>query len=161
MAYIILVKNIADNDNEARVYNIAEDKDALDYLNIIPSDYTIVEESEENFNAVKNGTKYPLTYNNGIISYADVTPYFHNKENLQQHIENLKKQIKTFTENNLNKTKTCWNMWNDYYNQLEELNVQLNDPEFLAEEDSFPMEKSLEQYFDELGKTSLNILQLP
>jgi cell fate (sporulation/competence/biofilm development) regulator YlbF (YheA/YmcA/DUF963 family) len=159
MAYIVLAKNIANNDNEALLYNIAKDKNDLDCLNIIPSDYIIVEESEENFNAVKNGTKYPATYNKGVISYDDVTSYFHNKEDLQNYINQFKKKIKTFTDNDLNKTKTCWNTWDDYYNQLEELNVQLNDLEFLK--DDFPMEKSLEQYFDDLGKISLSPLQIP
>ena len=159
MAYIVLAKNIANNDNEALLYNIAKDKNDLDCLNIIPSDYIIVEESEENFNAVKNGIKYPVTYDNSVISYENVTPYFHNKEDLQNYINQFKKKIKTFTDNDLNKTKTCWNMWEDYYNQLEELNVQLNDLEFLK--DDFPMEKSLQQYFDDLGKISLSPLQIP
>jgi cell fate (sporulation/competence/biofilm development) regulator YlbF (YheA/YmcA/DUF963 family) len=157
MVYIILIKNIV--DNKAYLHSLAKDQNDLNCLSITSSNYTIVEESEENFNAVKNGTKYPATYNKGVISYDDVTSYFHNKEDLQNYINQFKKKIKTFTDNDLNKTKTCWNMWEDYYNQLEELNVQLNDLEFLK--DDFPMEKSLQQYFDDLGKISLSPLQIP
>ena len=157
VAYIILIKNTV--DNKAYLYSIAKDKNDLDCLNIIKSDYTIIEESEKNFNDIKNGTKYPVTYNNGVISYEDVTPYFHNKEALQNYIEKFKIKIKIFTDNDLNKINLCFNMWNNYYNQLNDLSVELNKPEFNAIQ--FPLEKSLEQYFDDLGKTSLNPLQLP
>jgi hypothetical protein len=157
MAYIILIKNIV--DNKAYLHSLAKDQNDLNCLSITSSNYTIVEESEENFNAVKNGTKYPVTYDNSVISYENVTPYFHNKEALQNYIEEFKNKIKIFTDNDINKTKPSLETWNNYYNQLNDLSVELSNPEFNALQ--FPLEKSLEQYFDDLGKTSLNPLQLP
>jgi hypothetical protein len=50
-------------------------------------------------------------------------------------------------------------MWNDYYNQLNDLIVELSNLEF--NDLNFPTNKSLVQYFDDLGKLSLSPLQLP
>ena len=140
------------------MYRIAKDKTDLDQLNIIKTDYNIVEESEENFNFVRNDTKYPIAYNNGIISYGDVFPnYFASRESIQKYLENFNENIKVFLDQN--KTHPQFNMWNDYYNQLNDLIVELSNLEF--NDLNFPTNKSLVQYFDDLGKLSLSPLQLP
>jgi hypothetical protein len=45
-----------------------------------------------------------------------------------------------------------YDMWNNYYNQLNTLNL---------DNITFPFNQSLEQYFNNLGQPSLSPLQLP
>jgi len=147
MSYFIFLKN---SDNlEGRLYRIAENESDLNNLNIIQSDYKIIEDTQENFNAVKFGTKFPIKYNN-TITYVDQTISFKNKEALQNQINILKNQIKQFNENNLD--HLLYNRWNNYYDQLSSLNL---------DNITYPLNKSLEQYFNDLGQPSYNILQIP
>jgi hypothetical protein len=148
MAYFIFSKN---SDNlDGTLYKIAENQTDLDLLNISKFDYKIIEDSQFNFNSIKNGEKYIQKYNGDIITYVDKTYIFSNKESLQKYVNDFKNNIKCFKENNLN--HQLFNKWNDYYNQLNSLN--LNNI-------TYPLNKSLEQYFNDLNKPSLNPLQLP
>jgi hypothetical protein len=142
MAYIIF--------NNDKFFKIAENEYDLNNLNIIKSDYTIIEDSQENFNLVKLGTKYPDKYNNNIVTYINQTFLFNNKNELQNYINLYKQQIKQFIDNNPN--HQLFTRWNNYYNQLNSLNL---------DNITYPLSKSLEQYFNDLGQPSFNILQLP
>jgi hypothetical protein len=55
-----------------------------------------------------------------------------------------------FTNNNPN--HSLLNRWNDYYNQVNSLNL---------DSITYPLNKSLEQYFKDQNQISLNTLQLP
>ena len=55
-----------------------------------------------------------------------------------------------FLNNNTNHSQ--YSIWNNYKNQLKSLNVK---------NIQYPLNKSLEQYFNDLGQTSLNPLQIP
>ena len=148
MSYFIFIKNL---DNlEGTIYRIAENQSDLNNLNIIQTDYKIIEDSQENFNSVKLNVKYPLKYNNNYITFEDQTNFSKNKEDLQIVINNFKNQIKQFTDNNPN--HPLFSRWNNYYNQLSSFNL---------DNITFPLNKSLEQYFNDLGQPSFNILQLP
>jgi len=147
MAYFIFVKNL---DNiEGSIYKIAENQSDLNNLNIIQSDCKIIEDSQSNFDLVKFGNKYPNKYNNDVITYTDQT-IIYQKQQLKIYIDNLKNEIKQFTNNNLN--HPLFSLWNNYYTQLNNLNL---------DSITYPLNKSLEQYFDDLGQPSYNILQLP
>ena len=148
MSYFIFLKNM---DNiEASIYKIAENQNDLNNLNIIDLDYKIIEDSQDNFNLVKYGTKILLKYNNNDITYVDGTTKFATKEELQSYVNNFINEIKQFTDNNSN--HPLFSKWNDYKNQLSSLNL-----------DSiiYPMNISLEQYLNALGQPSLNPLQIP
>jgi hypothetical protein len=132
------------------VYKIAENQNDLDNLNVNKSDYKIIEDSEINFNATKYGTKLPIGYQNNEINYVDCVPSFLSKERLNSFIIYYKDKIQIFIDNNPN--HPLKNKWNNYYNQLNSLNLDTL---------VYPTEKSLEQYFNDLGQPSLNILQLP
>jgi hypothetical protein len=148
MAYFIFLKNL---DNiEGTLYKIAENQSDLNNLNIINSDYKIIEDSQYTFDQIKFGSKVPVSYNNNIITYIDTTILFTDKKSLQNYIDNFKKEIKQFTDNNPN--HPLLSRWNDYYTQLNNLNL---------DSITYPLNKSLEQYFNDLGQTSLNILQIP
>jgi hypothetical protein len=147
MAYFILTKNLG--DVEGVLYRIAENQFDLNNLNIIQSNYKIIEDSQINFNNVKYGVKWPLKYNGDTITYID-SIILHNKEQLKIYINNFKNKIKEFTNNNPN--HSLLNRWNDYYNQLNSLDLDTI---------TYPLDKSLEQYFNDLGQPSYSILQLP
>jgi hypothetical protein len=148
MAYFIFSKNASNID--ATLYRIAENQSDLNNLNINQSDYKIIEDSQFNFNLIKLGNKVPYKYNNNTITYLDQTFLFKNKNYLQNYVDNFKQQIKQFTDNNPN--HPLFSLWNNYYNQLNNLNL---------DSITYPLNKSLEQYFDDLGQPSFHILQIP
>jgi hypothetical protein len=159
MAYFIFTKT---ENNSGSIYRIAENQSDLNNLNIIQSDYTIIEESSLNFNAVKYGTKNIIQYSGNTITYEDSFIDFKDETNqkgeivksakqiLSDYISNLKVFIQNFTNNN--KNHPLFNRWNDYYNQLNTLNL---------DNITYPLNVSLEQYFKENNKNSFHPLQLP
>jgi hypothetical protein len=148
MSYFIFAKNL---DNiEGTLYRIAENQFDLDNLNISKPCYKIIEDLQNNFDLVKYGNKVIVKYNNNTITYIDQTSLIENKKELQSYIDNFKEQIKRFTDSNLN--HPLFNRWNDYYNQLSSLNL---------DSITYPLNKSLEQYFKDQNQPSFNILQIP
>ena len=148
MSYFIFIKNL---DNiEGTIYKIAENQSDLNNLNITQSDYKIIEESQSNFDLVKFGNKYSSKYNNNVITFTDQVNSFVSKEKLKNYVDNFKKQIKQFTDNN--PYHPLFSLWNNYLNQLNNLNL---------DNISYPLNKSLEQYFSDLNQPSLNPLQIP
>ena len=148
MAYFIFLKNL--DGIEGTIYKIAENNDDLNYLNITQFDYKIIEDSKENFDLVKFENKSIQKYNNNTITYIDLNILFNDKDKLQVNINNLKQQIKQFTD--INPNHPLFSRWNNYYNQLNSLDL---------DSITYPLNKSLEQYFNDLGQPSYNILQLP
>lgn len=151
MAYFLFNKNL---DNvEGSLYKIAENQSDLNNLNIDKLNYKIIEDSQSNFDSVKYGTKIIKSYNNNNnINYADLSYEFKftKKQELQDYIEKVINQIKCFLDNN--KNHLLFNNWNNYYNQLKSLDL---------DSISYPLGKSLEQYFKDQNLLSLNPLQLP
>jgi hypothetical protein len=148
MAYFIFVKDM--DDVNYTIYRIAANQTDLNNLNIIQSDYKIIEDSEENFNAVKLMTKQALKYNQNNISYIDLNIIFFKKEFLDNYISGVKPLIKSFLDNNPN--HPSYGQWNNYYNQLNNVNTSTFN---------YPFNQSLETYFNNQGQLALNTLQLP
>lgn len=148
MSYFIFSK---DSDNvEGAIYKIAENEIDLNNLNITQSIYQIIEDSPINFNLVKLGNKFPIKYNNNVVIYIDTTISYTFKENLNFYVENFKNSIENYLKNNSN--HPSFSKWNNYYNQLNTLNL---------DNITYPLNKSLEQYFNDLGQPSSNPLQIP
>jgi len=150
MAYFVFGKNL-DNINNT-IYRIAENENDLNNLNIFQNDYKIIEDSQSNFNLVKLRTKHPCKYDNNTITYIDFIPTvaFTSQKELQEYINFIKQSIKQFTDNN--PSHPLLSRWSNYYMQLNNLNL---------DSITYPLNKSLEQYFSDLGQTSLNPLQIP
>ena len=148
MSYFIFLKN---SDNIlGTLYRISENQSDLNNLNIDKSNYKIIEDTQENFNAVKYGTKIIDKYNENIINYLNETIVFPTKKNLLDYITNFNKLIFLFLINNTN--HPLYNRWNDYYNQLNSLDL---------DNIQYPLNKSLEQYLKDQNQTSLSPLQIP
>jgi hypothetical protein len=69
---------------------------------------------------------------------------------MEDEIKEKKKLIKQYLENN--PKHLLFNRWNSYYNQLNNVNV---------DSITYPLNKTLQEYFNDLGQPSYNILQLP
>jgi hypothetical protein len=148
MAYFIFQKN---SDNiPGNIYRIAENQSDLNNLNIEQSGYKIIEDSQENFNSVKYGTKNILTYNGNSVIYQDQAISYSTKESLLNYIKNTKDIISIFLNSSTN--HSLYSRWNNYYSQLNNLNL---------DSITYPLNKSLEQYLNDLGQTAYNPLQLP
>ena len=148
MTYFVFTKNL--ENIEGSLYRFAENKIDLDKLNIDVSCYTVIENNQINFNEIKNGNKIVLKYSNNTLDVIDGHFSFTEKKKLESYVNMLKNQIKEFIENNIN--HPLFDRWNNYYNQLNNLNLDTI---------TYPLNKSLEQHFDDLSKPSYNILQLP
>jgi hypothetical protein len=147
MSYFIFLKNLDNVDGT--IVKIAENQSDLNNLNINQSDYKIIQDSQENFNSVKLNVTYPLKYNGDIIIF-DTLQHLYTKNSLQEEVYNFKIKIKEFINNNPNHSLVS--RWNDYYNQLNNLNL---------DNINYPLTTSLTQYLDNQGQPSYNILQLP
>jgi len=148
MSFFIFLKNMDNID--ATLYKVAENQSDLNNLNITQADYKIIEDSQFNFNLIKFGNKFPFKYNSNTITYVDQTISYITKESLSSYVNQYKNLIKQFTDNNPN--HPLFNTWNNYYSQLNNLNL---------DSITYPLNKSLEQYFNDLGQPSLHVLQLP
>jgi hypothetical protein len=171
MAYFIFLKSLEDTSHS--LSRIAENEFDLDNLNIIKSDYRIIEESQEKFNEFKYSDKRIIKHVGNTIYYEDNIWYrksdglpselmffqdhtdkqgtfISGKEKLKNYINSYSDQIKHFL--NCNPNHILFNRWSDYLNELNTLNL---------DNINFPLKMSLEKYLNGLGKTSFHILQLP
>jgi hypothetical protein len=148
MAYFIFAKN--SDGIEGIIYRIAENEFDLNNLNIDKGSYKIIEDSQINFDLVKYRTKCIKSYNGNNIDYENDDMFFNQKEHLDAYIKSIKTAISFFLD--ANKSHPLYSRWNNYYNQLTNLDTSSV---------SYPLNKSLEQYFNDQGQISLNTLQLP
>jgi hypothetical protein len=148
MPYFILLK--VSDGGAGSLYRIAENESDLNNLNLIKSDYIILEDSQVNFDNFKYRNKSILNFDNNNINYTNFNVRFENKNKLINYIETIRLSIKEFLENN--KNHALYNRWKQYDDQLKNLNL---------DNIVFPLEKSLEQYFKDLGQPSYNIIQIP
>lgn len=146
--FFIFLKNF--DNKSGSLYKIAENQNDLNNLNIIQSDYKIIEDTQENFNEVKYQTKAVDKYNNNEIFYVNISIKFVDKQKLEEYVNILPAQIQNFLSSNPN--HPLYNQWNNYKNQV--INLNLNNL-------TYPLNKSLEQYFNDLEQPSYSILQLP
>jgi hypothetical protein len=152
MAYFIFTKNCDNIENT--LLAIVENEATLNYSSFNENNYKIIEVSQNDFNNVKYGITYPVSYNNNVVNYLNIiyseeNTNFSKKEELQNYIKQVKSRIKMFTEANPN--HALFNQWNNYSNQLDALNL---------EEISYPLIKSLEQHLTDTGQEALHPLQI-
>jgi len=148
MAYFIFTK---DSDNlEGTCYQITENISDLNNLNIDQSNYKIIEDSIDNFNAVKYGTKDIVSYSGNIITFKSITSVYKTKQDLKGYIDEVIRFTSNFLKNNINHPQ--FNQFNNYSNQLKNLNL---------DNIVYPLNISLEQYFKDQNLPSFHTLQIP
>jgi len=148
MAYFIFLNN--QSGIEASLYKIAENQNDSNSLNINKNFYKIIEDSQNNFDSVKYGTKQVIKYVNDDIIYENASTFFSDKESLENYITYTKDSLRCFLKNNTTNIK--YNDLNNYYNQLDSLD--LNNI-------TYPLNISLEQYFKDQNQPSFHPLQIP
>ena len=147
MAYYIFNKNSENLQNV--LYKIAENISDLNNLNIDKNYYTILENNEQNFDEIKSNLKIPVKYIGNEVIFENISFNFE-KPVLESYISNNAILIKYFLKANIN--NPAFSMWNNYYNQLVNLNLNTI---------TYPLKISLEQYFKNNNQPYFNILQLP
>lgn len=155
MAYFIFVNNqiyIPGN-----IYNIAENKNDLDNLNVFGYNYDgkeplykIIEESQSNFDLFKYGKLEIVSYTDTNITFTNSNTKFDTEKKLINYITNFKNLINDFINSNNNHPQL--QRWIDYRSQLSNLNTNSI---------TYPLNKSLEEYFKDLGQPSFHFTQIP
>ena len=159
MSFFIFQKNM---DNlPGSIYKIAETEDYLNNMLFNKLHYKIIQVSQQNFDSVKLSLKTIENYNGNDVIYSDVGENFYSEQELKNYIDNFKSVINTYSINN--KNHSLFTLWNNYYNQLN--NLELNFLTLKIQDSSlkpgYGIYKSLEKHFHDLGQPSLHPLQLP
>jgi hypothetical protein len=153
MAYYVFnnIENL-----EGTLFRISEN---LNYLNtIIPinlqKSYKIIEDNSVDFNLVRKHLKKPIKFVNNEVVFInkDQEHEYDSIAMIQTEIDNIKKLIKPFIDNN--KQHSLYSIWNNFYGQLSNLNVNGI---------TIPTKLTTGEIFNSLnpGNTYLNVLELP
>lgn len=156
MSYFIFLKNT--ENVKGSLVKIAENEFDLNNLTLNIPDYTVIEDTTENFNSVRLGLKSVVFYTGNIITYEnkikpgyeDVSKTSFSKDILREYIKKYKDEINLFLNSYPN--SPLFTRWNNYYNQLS--NLDLNSI-------TYPLNETLEQYFENIGQPSYSSLQIP
>lgn len=150
MAYLIFHKDL--ENSEGSLYRIAENDIDLNNLNCNLNLYKIIIIDQQTFNEIKLNKKIPIKYNGDEVTYFNDTyvPKYLNKESLKNYINRITSTINNYllsNENHINYTK-----WKNYLNQLNQINL---------DNITYPLNITLEEYFNNNNQISLNTLQIP
>jgi hypothetical protein len=153
MAYYIFNKNSANIDNT--IYKVAENISDYNDLNIFEDSYKVIINDQINFEDIKLGNKIIKGYdnNNNISFVVDTEQNLYSKYTLKEDILNTKEIIKNYLENNL--SSSSYSKWKNYYNQLDSLLKNIDT------EVTFPLRKSIPQYFKDKSLPYFSPLQIP
>jgi hypothetical protein len=150
MAYIIFTKNT--ENQTGTYYKIAENEADLNILKINNNIYTTIQDTQTNFNSVKLNLKDIVSYSGNTIVYQDSLNNYLTKDLLVRYVDNVKKVLKQFLDNNL--SHSWYTKVNNYYNII-------SSPTILDDITTYPFTKSFEQYLSEKNIEFLNPLQIP
>lgn len=156
MSYFIFLKN--SENVEGALTKIAENKYDLNNLTLNLSDYTVIEDTQQNFDSVRLGLKYVVFYTGNIITYENsiktgyenLTKKSFSKDQLTNYINTFKNEIQPFLKNYPN--SPLFTRWDNYYNQLSNLNLNSI---------TYPLNETLEQYFQNNSQPSYCSFQIP
>lgn len=151
MAYYIF-QNDGDNKN---IVKVAENETDKNNLNIVQSQYKIIENTDIDFDKVKTG-EIEITNWSGTdtINYNTITISSCATEasHLEDAIDLRLAPIKTYLDNNSGHAD--YTKWNSYKTQLETLKAASGSQ-------TYPMDNNVEKHFKANSQNYYNILQLP
>jgi len=150
MAYIIFKKN---TENQTGTYfRIVENEADLNSFKL-EEQYIAIQETQDNFNAIRLNQKGIVSYNNNIITYEPAYPTnYLTKESLITDVNIQKNNLKNFLDKNT--THYMFNKINAYY-------TVLSNPTLFDEITTFPFTKTIEQYLFEKNVEIIHPLQIP
>jgi len=147
------------------VYKIAEKENDLNNLNLVKSDYKIIEVNNEEFNSLKLNKKICSSIVENSFFFENMYNSF-DIESLQNYINNFIKQIELFLNSNTNHVD--FYKWQNYKNLLISLKpseivplIDFIDKNGNKTTDYGILNQSLEEYLESKNVPSLNILQIP
>jgi hypothetical protein len=150
MSYFIFYKNT--ENQTGTYYKIAENETDLNILKINNDIYTTIQDTQINFNFVKLNIKDIVSYSGNTIVYQDILNNYLTKDLLVKYVDNLKKFLKQFLDNNL--SHSWYTKVNNYYNII-------SSPTILDDITTYPFTKSFEQYLTEKNIEFIHPLQIP
>jgi hypothetical protein len=147
MAYF-LFQNI--ENSIGTFFKCVETQSELNNLNIIQSQFKIIEDTKQKFDDVILGNIKPISFTGNSINYENTNIVFDSANNLRGYIESQIQCIDAFLNNN--KNHVDFNKWLSFKVQLMSTNINSI---------TYPLQNSLEKYYLETGKTVLSTLQMP
>lgn len=146
MAYFITTKG-----DKTRIYRIAADDTAKDNLIITNIDnvYDVISVSDDEYNYLKNNTKYITAYNGSNYTFVDCDISLV-QEDLENYIDSVKKQLRTAIEGYSSHPDNS--SWQSYYNYLDNLDFSSL---------TYPINSSWEKYCLDNSISFVHPLQLP
>jgi len=152
MAYYVFQKN---SDNiEGTIYRVAENQSDYNKLNILPELYKVIEDTQTDFDSIKTELKFPIKYNGDIITFINIDPIpkIEDENFLKQYIFNFTSSIDHFLNSNSS---------HPLYQRLKDYLQQLNQLKNISNTLTYPINKSVQQYFKDNSQPYFNPLQLP
>jgi hypothetical protein len=131
-------------------FKCVETQSELNNLNIIQSQFKIIEDTKQKFDDVILGNIKPISFTGNSINYENTNIVFDSANNLRGYIESQIHCIDAFLRNN--KDHVDFNKWLSFKEQLRSTNIYSI---------TYPLQNSLEKYYLETGKTVLSTLQMP
>jgi hypothetical protein len=144
-----MAKFIFHTDNS--LFAIAANQEALDKLNIIQSQYTIVDGSDDLFNKVRLNKSWAQFDGTNIIENSFLLPGevsrrpFMTESNLKNYIDQIKNIINYYLQSN---TSTEIQNYLTFIESIQTSSI------------SFPMTQTFEEYVESQGITAINSLQI-
>jgi len=133
------------------LFALAANQEALDKLNIIQSQYTIVDGSDDLFNKVRLNKSWVQFDGTNIIENSFLLPGevsrrpFMTESNLKNYIDQIKNIINYYLQSN---TSTEIKNYLTFIESIQTSSI------------SFPMTQTFEEYVESQGITAINSLQI-
>ena len=147
MAYLLFKKEL--EDEAGSFYKLVENDDALSGINHNLDSLKKITINAATFKNVNLGKKFPKSFKGDTVTYDDLS-YSLDKSTVENQIKIIVGQIDDFLKSNSGHAQ--YDKWNNYKTQLNSLNL---------DDLTYPLETTLEEYFDDNSQTALSSLQLP
>jgi hypothetical protein len=152
MALFIFLKNL--DDVEGSLYKIASNQSFYDANKNWQDDlYDIITVNDDDYNAIKFGTKHVISKNGNTVKYENIDTFYENKEHLTSYINSVLSHLEQWLF--INSSKPFASNVTTYLNYLKSIDVHS-----LSITKENPLNSSLEAYVENQGITAIHLLEL-